>query len=379
MSRCTLTPISAHELKQKVYVYLVYQNMCQSQICKLLKKSKSHISEIVSELEKSGVVVAKKGSLKPKFYEKGPTAIQYDSLVTTVKKAKEEDLSKVHGGVVNFVSKDKVTIPTIRAHELNYELQVLKEGDYEAFEKKKIKNNTQQMYLKVPHNQSDIEGDVNVELFLTYGTDDNGDYVQTNVQVFMHVPQIDITVQDHDFVEKAMRAVVDASNYLEKHHGWRLGDVYKTKRPNHFGVILPFMQGLTSQNVQSSSGEVYSSDSDKQYELETHSLEVALVMADLPENVYHLKQDMEDVKKQFEGYNNLFSKAFDDLKSTKDLIVQFSEIHSMVAAELTEANTKTDRILMGMSANIMKLADSIDVKISQDELRNIDNSGGMYQ
>lgn len=383
MSRCTLDPISTREMDFKIYSFLVYDSLSQIQIARILDCTRQYISKRVKRLEKSGVIVKKKGSTKPVQYVKGPTSIQYDALSQTINFDRE--LTKkddVNAGGVNIISKHRAVVQTGRAHRLNCELEILKEGDYQPFlnRKSEIHNNKQEFSLDVPHQQQDIDGVATLTLSRTYKKGEDGSLIIKNTKAYLDFPQIDITIEDHNYLEKMGRVLKDVKNYMQKHHGWRFGDALKTDVKPHFGVELPIMQGLADkQDLRATNSDIYSSDSDDKTELETNTLEVALVLMNMPGRILSAEEQIAAMQALQQDHENKFAKTFTELVATKQLLLEYVSIHNDVTAKLIEANTKTDRILTGLSSNVSRIAGSIGTESLQCSTEDIKaDTGGMY-
>lgn len=380
MTRCTLNPISTKETDFKIYSFLVYDSLSQIQIAKLLDCSRQYVSKRVKRLEKAGVIVRKKESTRPTQYVKGPTSIQYDTLSQTINFDRE--LTKndnVNARGVNIISKNKAVVQTGRAHRLNCELEILKEGDYQPFlnRKSEIHNNKQEFFLEIQHEQQDIEGNAVLTLSRTYKKDEHGSLIIKNTKAFLDFPQIDITLEDHNYLEKMERILKDVKNYTQKHHGWKFGEALKTDVKPHFGVELPIMQGLADkQDMHATNSDISTSNSDKFTELETNSLEIALVLMNMPGRILSAEEQIAAVQALQQEHESKFVQAFSELVATKQLLLEYVNIHNDVTTRLIDANAKTDRILTGFSANISKIVESTEHPQCA-ELR--PDTGGMYQ
>ncbi len=273
----------------------VYQHVLlgisQSDISKLMKKSKSTINGHIDFLLKSEFLeIEKQRRGLVTFYRRGSKANVLDAIINEQTVRSQVDMSGSEKPNATGVrrcseSKDTYFVTTYNAHHSAYKRMILKDGDWQIFKKKsnfgpstiyyaEIKptevqySNTRKLLGYVPRKDVDH---IEVRLYQSIRVDDEGREYET-LTLHVHVPHLILTESDVDrYEEIGCEVAKDIYAYFTKKLGWYYcSEVEKTKWEDHIATPAPYFKKYADRaTVYSDDRTIYTSYSDNEAEVES--------------------------------------------------------------------------------------------------------------
>lgn len=309
-----ISPSSTAENRLRVYSLFV-EGRAASTISQITGIDEGNVSRIKDDLVREGFLVHIKKTKRPKLYEKGPRGPELDAMIVDGK------LSSYARGVTPAtvaVTKKSAYAPTARVHHLKYKLKVNQEGEAPFLHQYFDRRNVKRYKGQIPYRGTFVS----VELERT----------PSKLTMYIYPPEMDLTADELDHYEdKAEAVVMEISNYMSKHLGWKFGLPELTNWQHHIGIDSPASMGQLAGKycMTSDDGSATLSNSEGRDEMEFQgpkAPKLAKVWLELPGKVMMIETTLN-------GLADDLKQLTDCMVQAKNAMIEMAQIHGIVAKQ----------------------------------------------